>query len=687
VGVPAAAAWLVLALPLYAGGFVLVGEALRRPLARFSSLLAATRPIERVLIDLYLGGALGLALAYLPFGVFYPVTLPLLVAGAALAVGVELVYLPGRRDTVLARTRRFVRALTRPGPAVAWAAGAALFVGELALAASASAGNTFDGSVLTFFASRLELTHHLPTSFLPSAPVPIAYPPGTTIYLAGAQELLGMAPAPAAPLLTSLFLGLAPIAGYALGERLVGRGSAGAGVALVLVLLGTYPRLVLAGHYDFLLALPLYLLLLGWTADLWASRRGPGWGDALAFGALAGVSATLNPTGAIWLFLVALAIPWFVAPRIGRSVAWLARWAGGLALGIFFVLPQLLVALDPGGPRGGPRGAGPLGAGATAPALPAVLLGLLNPFQLGTGNLALSPIPEIELELALLLLLGALVLALGGNRSALGAGRRRFGAVVFAGALVAALVVILAQAGQGSVYRPLELVAGVTSVYESSLLFLTLLTLIAAEPLIELLERARSGYESLCRASPRERASPRAGSRPPHPLDGTDTVLVVGLALLILVPGAVTTAAVVPGYAATTYRAFGNLSSGDLAMLAWGRDHLPAGARVLVAPGGAGEFLVGYAPKITLLYPMFGGPFGNGSFRTLDRELQNGTLDAAGVRALDDLAVGFVVFTQPNSVLFPNAWEPGPFLGPAPPAGFVLAFHEQDAFVFARPTA
>jgi hypothetical protein len=687
VGVPAAAAWLTLALPLYAGAFVLVGESLRRPLARFSSLLAATPPIERVLIDLYLGGAIFLALAYLPFGLFYPITLPLLAAAGALVLGVELGYSRGPRDPLPARVRRFARALTRPGPAVAWAAGAALFVGELALAASAAAGNTFDSSVLTFFASRLELTHHLPSSYLPSAPVPIAYPPGTTVYLAGAKVLLGLAPVQAAPLLTSLFMGLTPIAGYALGERLVGRGTAGAGVALVLVLLGTYPRLILAGHYDFLLAFPLYLLLLGWTADLWASPSGPGWGDALAFGALAGVSATLNPTGAIWLFLVALAVPWFLLPRVGRRFAWFARWAGALVLGLLFVVPQLLVALDPGGPLGAQSGAGPLGASATAPAgLPNVLLGLLDPFQVGTGNLALSPIPEIEIELALLLLVGALVLALGGYRSALGAGRRRFGAVVFAGALVAALVVIAAQAGQGSSYRPLELVGGVTSVYESSLLFLTMLTLIAAVPLLELLERARGGSGSGAEARP---PAPAYAARPrrPRTVEGTDTVLVYGLALLILVPGAVTTAVVVPGYAATTYRAFGNLSSGDLSMLAWGADHLPAGARVLVAPGGAGEFLVGYAPKIVLLYPMFGGPFGNDSFRTLNRELENGTLDAAGLRALDDLAVGFVVFTQPNSVLFPQAWEPGPFLAPSPPAGFVLVFHEQDAYVFARPTA
>ncbi|HTT25695.1 MAG TPA: hypothetical protein VMH90_01865, partial [Thermoplasmata archaeon] len=154
---------------------------------------------------------------------------------------------------------------------------------------------------------------------------------------------------------------------------------------------------------------------------------------------------------------------------------------------------------------------------------------------------------------------------------------------------------------------------------------------------------------------------------------------VAGVLLLVL-PGVAVTATSFPSYDAMLYDSFGNVTASDFAMLDWAGAHLPDGARVLVAPGSAAGFLPGYAPGAVVLFPMIGGARSNGSYELVVGELDNGTLDAAGERAMANLSVGFVAVTGANSQLY-EPFEPFPLLDDA---RYSVIFQEGDAYLFSR---
>jgi len=151
----------------------------------------------------------------------------------------------------------------------------------------------------------------------------------------------------------------------------------------------------------------------------------------------------------------------------------------------------------------------------------------------------------------------------------------------------------------------------------------------------------------------------------------------------LIAPGAATTAVALPPQLSDLFERFSNVTTADFALLQWAATHLPDGARVLVAPGSAAEFLPAYHLNIVLLFPMSAGYRSiNASYGTVVSELTNGTLDSAGRLALASLGVEFVAVTERNTVLF-EPFSPAPFLSaPAP-----LLFHEGGAYLFAWPPA
>lgn len=133
------------------------------------------------------------------------------------------------------------------------------------------------------------------------------------------------------------------------------------------------------------------------------------------------------------------------------------------------------------------------------------------------------------------------------------------------------------------------------------------------------------------------------------------------------------------------YGDFGNVTGADFALFAWAADHLPAGARVLVAPGSAAQFLPGYARGIVLVYPQAPGwSRANASYNLVVRQLTNGTVNASGFAALASLDLGYVVVTGNSTVLWPAFWA-APLadarLANSTPA-FPVRFHDGDAWVF-----
>jgi hypothetical protein len=122
------------------------------------------------------------------------------------------------------------------------------------------------------------------------------------------------------------------------------------------------------------------------------------------------------------------------------------------------------------------------------------------------------------------------------------------------------------------------------------------------------------------------------------------------------------------------------VTADDFAMLTYLGSHLPPGARVLVAPGSAAEFLPAYASDVVIVYPMVPGWTGiNASYSLVVRELTNDTLDGAGTAALRVLNLGFIAVTGPSTTLWPP-FSPGPLLNDS--AEFPVLFHQGAAYVF-----
>jgi hypothetical protein len=466
-----------------------------------------------------------------------------------------------------------------------------------------------------------------------------------------------------------------PLAGFVLGRRLVGSSAAGAGFALALAWLGPATRALVGGSNDFVLALPLVLLLAA-HATAWAGKEPPALWDAVGFGLLVGYAAVVNVVGAEWLLPALVVLAAVSRPAFGgRVLAWIVRWTVALTAALAAGAPSLYVLVSA---RFAPSS---LTGALSAPASTPVGIGLsqfvgsIDPFLFRAGDIELSPIPLVRIELAVLLVLGAVALlwlAIERPREDRFARFDRW--TVAVGVSIVAWLGI--QLGAGVPGSPLRVFAFVSSAAEFSLGLFTVYGLIAAVPLVLALEQLPApGRAGSRRAAGRGHAPPRGLGRAFAP---------VALAVIVIVPAVVLTPTSLGQVLSNTYADFGNVSAADFQLLDYASDHVPAGTRVLVAPGSAGEFLPGYAPGIVLLYPMAPGwSRVNASYLLVVQELTNGTLDGSGRAALASLEVDLVVVTGNNTVLWRAFWASA-LLGPGGPSSptFPFDFHDQDAWIF-----
>lgn len=646
-----------------------LGELLRRFLARYAGLFRGSSAIERGLLDLYLAGAALYLLGWLPLDV-PDAPAALLVAGAAL-------WWLLRRRAISPEAATDWSELRSPIGAVLAALALGLFVLELVAAESAPSGNTFDSSIFSAYVGLTGLHHQLPTSLAPIAPQAIAYPQGATAWFFAAQATFALPPERTALLVTPLFLALAPVGAYLWGRAWWGSARAGLLLAGLVVLLASWPRLLVTGSNDFVLSFPLVLLLWSWTPR-WFQARPPGVADAIGFGLVAGVAASLSPTGPELWFL-ALPLAWSVLPSSRGSAVGL-RWRAGLVsllLALLVLLPSLsVIALHGGGSAGLPSQI-PSPTGAPLGLTTGQLVGLLDPFLFRGTDVWLSPFPLLRAELALLLAIGAALLvveltARPASREWKAAGA---GVAMFA---VGVALLLLQLRGEPSA----SVLAGVTNTSEISMLLFTLLLAVVLAPLLRL-------GELLTQSLPPARPSPaRPAGRASRPAEDGPAMtapartgrlaLLLAVGTLLVLPGVVVTATDAPGYLHGLYVSVGNTTNADYQLLGWATGHLPTGARVLVAPGSAAQFLAGVRPDLALVFPV--EPVSaNRSYLAVTSELQNGTLDAAGRGDLAVLAVQYIAVTQANNRLWP-AYSPAPLL--AAPASFPLVFAAGDAYLF-----
>ncbi|HTT15271.1 MAG TPA: hypothetical protein VMG81_05805 [Thermoplasmata archaeon] len=680
---PNGAAWAV-ELLVAAVAVATLGETLRGSAARWVPSWRTLEPVERGLTDLYLGGAAVYLAAVLPWGLF---GLPALVVLVGLGLAVVAFRLVRDGRAALTRRLRAAEALLRRWPvAIALLSALALYILEVAVALPVGTGNTYDSSLLTTYTALLLRNGTTPTSFAPFASVGVLYPQGTTAWLGSAQAAFGLPAARTSLLVTPLFLALAPLGGFVLGRRWFRTDRAAAAVAIGFAWIGPGSRAMVGGSNDFVLAFPLVLLLFAQSAR-WVRAPPPGWGDLAAFGLLLGYSAALNPVGAEWVALALLCAGGLARPAFGGAPrAWLGRWAVTLALALVAIVPTLVVlARGLGSPGFVPGSAAPPNGG--APGISgAQFVGSIDPYLFRPSDVALAPIPLLRLELAVLLTVGLALLLVVGRQSPLG--RYLETARVLLAGGIASIVLLLGLLWASSAgFGPGADFARLSSGAELSTWLFALYGLIAVLPLALALEAGSAPAApapEAARSPPVGRSSRWALDGRPGPRVSRSAVAAV-VALAIVVPAVTLTATQLPPVLGDLYGDFGNVTAADFALLAYAGAHLPSGARVLVAPGSAAEFLPGYARDIVLLYPMVPGwPWINTSYRTIVRELTNGTLDAAGEAAMAALDVGYVAVTGNNTVLWP-AFSPAPLL--ADPAGYAVQFAEGDAYLFERTGA
>ena len=676
-----------LALLLWAGTAAVLGEPLRAGLSRWVVAWRSPSSIERLLLDFYLGGAIVYLIAALPFGLFVtPVVLGLPVAAAGcLLVGV---FVRRWRKVDAGALVRSLAASIRPAYLLAIASAIGLYAVELAVALPAGTGNTFDSGLLTTYTALLLHQHTIPLSFQPYALPSVLYPQGTTVWLGWAQLTYGLPPARTSLLVTPLYFSLAPLAAFVFGHRWFGTEQAGAALALTFAWLAPVTRDLVGGSNDFVFAFPLVLLLAAETAA-WFRAPTPGIADALGLGILVGYSAAINPVGAEWLLLALLLGVVLVRPAGAvRLVGRLGRWSVAAAAALLGIVPSLYVLVLGRSSPGFIPGAAAPPAGSPTGISGAQFLGSIDPFLFRPQDVQLSPVPELRAELALLLVIGIALLLFVRRGSALDrylTGFRHL-ALLAAIALVALLaVVLLASTG----FAPAVALSAITSAGEVSAWLFALYVVVAAVPLVLAGEWFSGWLKRRPVSSPTERderemdaAGVRRARRRPGGFDPRRAMLPLAIALVIVVPGVVLTPVALSPVLTGLYGGFGNVTSDDLALLEYAGTHLPSGARVLVAPGSAADFLPGYASNVVLLYPLIPGfPWTNASYNLLVDELSNATLDARGRAALSALDVGFVIVTGNSTVLWP-AFSPKPFL--ADPSSFPLLQQYGDAYLFAR---
>ena len=678
---PPAALWAV-ALIAWALDAAVLGEAVRYVAARWVPSWRAGEPIERFLLDFYLGGAALYLVAAVPVGAF----------GRAVVDGLPLVAGVGLLGVVLVRGRPFGRArvealvarLRSPAPLLAIATAVGLLAIEVASATAAGTGNTYDSSLLTTYTALLLQHGTLPLSFRPYASPMILYPQGTTAWLGGAQLLFGLPPARTALLVTPLFLALVPLSGYVFGRRILGSDRAGAAFALSLGWLGPATRSLVGGSNDFAFAFPLVLLLAAPTI-LPTGDRLPAWGDVVGVGLLVGYSAAMNPVGAEWWFPTVLLlglVPWRGSLR--RAAGWVGRWSASLAAGLVPVAPTLYVLVRGLGSPGFVPGAAAPPTAAPVGISVAQLIGSIDPFLFRPSDLELSPIPLVRAELALLLVAGVAILLFAGRPSRAAPGAPSFARwALVAGAVIVAELGGLAAAGAGwPVARSL---ANLSSAAELSVWIFTVFGLVAAIPLVVLFDRLAAPPPSPAPAPARPSSRFRRGWARTGGGAGSAPIAALAVSLAVLAPGVILSATALPPVLGSFYDDFGRVSPADFALLACAGANVPPGSRVLVAPGSAAEFLPGYARGITLLYPLVPNwQWESADYRLVVAELSNATLNASGRSALAALDVGFIAVTMNNTNLWP-AFSPRPLL--ADPSDFAEVFAEGDAYLFSTDPA
>ena len=636
---------------------------------------------ERLLLAFYATGGVLFVLASIPAPLYgLSGVVGLLAVGA---IGYAVLSLR-ERARGLASTVRWL--MTWPGLLVS-----VLTLGLLAvevIGGSVVLPNGIDGAVDSLYVNRLLALHTIPWTLQPYASVGVTYPQGTPVWFSLPVLLFGWPTLSAPVVLPPLFLSLTPAAAYSLGGRVGGLKPSstpwmGILFAAFFGLVASWPRLYVGGSFDFVLAMPLFLLTLGLLLPF--ARSAPSWRMAVAFGVLLGTAAVVG--AAVGLALGLLLLAYWVLASATSGIWSLSRLAQVLAsLGVALVcLVRSMVGIAVWWSYPGHV----MTDNAVPPYAPIVnretytgLLSQIDPFTPWKAKVSPFPFLSVELQVLLVggLVLSALVLTgrLGSLREYLSAGLVEWTLVGAATLLV--VTVIVGALGEWN--TSLSGIQSVTNLNELSILLFLFYSLIALLPLV-----AGVNYLRTHRGSASGRPTPgRSPSLHPRVSFGRfgssrrrwTTVVAVGVLVVPLASGVAVTTAIMPGYLHTFLRGQSNGTQEDVTVLEWAGEHLPSCSGVLAAPGSAAQFLPEFA-TLRIIYPVFPVP-ANLTYFNVVQNLSNGTYGPTTREGMLMLGVTEVFVTGATTNTYP-AFSLVPLR--AAPSAFTLLDSSGDAFLFA----
>ncbi|MDG6913262.1 MAG: hypothetical protein JRN35_09320 [Nitrososphaerota archaeon] len=279
--------------------------------------------------------------------------------------------------------------------------------------------NSFDGSVQTDFVALLLSRGNSPTTLQPIAQMVVVYPQGTAVWLGTASAVFDWPVAESPVLLPPLFFALSVLGFGSWGSRVFSTSERRDPIAPVIFAAGaslllTWPRFLVAGAYDFVFCLPLFLIVLG-QLSVRSTLPLRSAAEVIWLGAAVGVMTSLSPVPAEFMLSVLL-----VSGVTARGRSWrirgqhtlgvVAAGLGGVALG----LPSIWGL-------SGVWTSKPIGANPVIGVLPFLdspataareFVGLSDPFLFRPEDVWLSPFLPLKSELAVLLVLGFLLLGL-----------------------------------------------------------------------------------------------------------------------------------------------------------------------------------------------------------------------------------------------------------------------------------
>jgi hypothetical protein len=621
--------------------------------------------VERTIVAVYLAGGLLYVIASVPvplFGTY--LVLGVVVAGIAGAVVLRTVL---RTPVVGPGTR--VESTWELAALVGGTLALLLF--ELVPVWQHPLPNAWDGSVAALWVNLTLNNHTLPWTLEPYASAGVTYPQGQTIWLALPATLWGWSSVETPVLVPPLFLALGLPATYCWGRRLGGvatRSGQASGLlfAAFFAVVASWPRLYVGGSYDFVIALPLFLVMLGWVREAVSPPSRP-WSEVLLLGAAVGVLASLSlPCGEAYMVLLVGFVLLVHGEHRGEVLAWVPRLAlvalvaaaflassiaGSL---IWFGYPSHVLAQTGASLQTPPPFWSSFGN--------RLLQQELNPFE--PWKERLSPFPAVSLMLQVLLVLGLIFAGWVALRRPSPVARLfppHFLSTLLATCAVLFLLTAALATSQAS-GPGFAFLGAVSNFDETSYLLFIGLSALALVPLAAAVFWLvlGDGHASSARASPQ---APQAARGPTamRPARGTRSArpdrarwLPIALVMGIVGPmtlGTVATAVSGPGFLERGVEDWSHVTAGDLTTLEWSSTHLPSCSAVYVAPGSVGQFLPEYA-KVHLVYQMTPSPW-NRSYYDVYADLSLGVYNASTRLGLTELGVTEVFVSGPTTPHFP----------------------------------